>query len=42
MSVITSGCTQLEVTNPVQDMLLGIVIIIAVAVDQLRQRKLAN
>ncbi len=39
MSVITSGCTQLEVTNPVQDMLLGIVIIVAVAVDQLRQGK---
>ena len=42
MSVITSGCTQLEVSNPVQDMLLGIVIIIAVAVDQLRQGKLAQ
>lgn len=42
MSVITSGCTQLEVSNPVQDMLLGIVIIIAVGVDQLRQRKLAQ
>ena len=39
MSVITSGCTQLEVTNPVQDMLLGVVIIVAVAVDQLRQGK---
>lgn len=38
MSVITSGCTQLEVSNPVQDMILGIVIIVAVAVDQLRQR----
>lgn len=42
MSVITSGCTQLEVTNPVQDMLLGIVIIIAVAVDQFRQARLAQ
>jgi ribose/xylose/arabinose/galactoside ABC-type transport system permease subunit len=39
MSVITSGCTQLEVSNPVQDMLLGIVIIVAVAVDQLRHGK---
>jgi len=38
MSVITSGCTQLEVSNPVQDMLLGIVIIIAVTIDQLRTR----
>ena len=39
MSVITSGCTALGVTNPVQDMLLGIIIIIAVAVDQFRQQK---
>ena len=35
MSVITSGCTQIEVSNPVKDMILGIVIIIAVAVDRL-------
>jgi ribose/xylose/arabinose/galactoside ABC-type transport system permease subunit len=42
MSVITSGCTQLEVTNPVQDMILGIVIIVAVVVDQLRQPKTAG
>ena len=39
MSVITSGCTALGVTNPIQDMLLGIIIIIAVAVDQWRQGK---
>lgn len=37
MSVITSGCTALGVTNPIQDMLLGIIIIIAVALDQMRQ-----
>ena len=42
MSVITSGCTQLEVTNPVQDMLLGVVIIAAVAVDQMRQGKVGR
>ena len=42
MSVITSGCTQLEVSNPVQDMILGIVIIVAVAVDQLRQSKASS
>jgi ribose/xylose/arabinose/galactoside ABC-type transport system permease subunit len=42
MSVISSGCTQLEVTNPVQDMILGVVIIVAVAVDQLRQGKLVR
>jgi ribose/xylose/arabinose/galactoside ABC-type transport system permease subunit len=39
MSVITSGCTALGVTNPVQDMLLGVIIIIAVAVDQWRLSK---
>lgn len=39
MSVITSGCTALGVTNPIQDMLLGVIIIIAVAVDQMRQGK---
>jgi len=39
MSVITSGCTALGVSNPIQDMLLGIIIIIAVAVDQWRQTR---
>ncbi|WP_373653601.1 ABC transporter permease [Schlesneria sp. DSM 10557] len=39
MSAITSGCTALGVTNPIQDMLLGIIIIIAVALDQWRQPK---
>ncbi|MBS0201700.1 MAG: ABC transporter permease [Planctomycetes bacterium] len=39
MSVITSGCTALGLTNPIQDMILGIIIIVAVSVDQLRQRK---
>ena len=39
MSVITSGCTALGVTNPVQDMLLGVIIIIAVAIDQWRQAR---
>ena len=42
MSVITSGCTALGVTNPIQDMLLGIIIIVAVAVDQLRQGRQTN
>jgi ribose transport system permease protein len=40
MAVIESGCTQLGLTNPVQDVMLGIVIVTAVAVDQLRQRRL--
>lgn len=39
MTVITSGCTSLGVSNPVQDMLLGVIIIIAVAVDQMRHGK---
>ena len=39
MSVITSGCTALGVSNPIQDMLLGVIIIIAVAVDQWRQTR---
>ncbi|MDB5342983.1 MAG: transporter permease [Schlesneria sp.] len=42
MSVITSGCTALGLTNPIQDMILGIIIIAAVTVDQLRQRKTAS
>ena len=41
MSVITSGCTALGLTNPIQDMILGIIIVAAVTIDQLRQRKQA-
>jgi ribose transport system permease protein len=39
MSVIASGCTQLEVPNPVQDIILGAIIVGAVTVDQFRQRR---
>ena len=39
--VITSGCTALGLTNPIQDLILGIIIIAAVTLDQLRQRKQA-
>lgn len=42
MSVITSGCTALGLTNPIQDMILGVIIIAAVSVDQLRQRRVAG
>jgi ribose/xylose/arabinose/galactoside ABC-type transport system permease subunit len=42
MSVITSGCTALGLTNPVQDMILGVIIVVAVTVDQFRQRRLAT
>ncbi len=41
MAVITSGCTQLGLKNPVQDMILGAIIVAAVAIDQIRQRRLA-
>jgi len=39
MAVIGSGCTQLGVSNSVQDIIVGLVIIGAVAIDQLRQRR---
>ena len=40
--VIASGCTQLGLTNPWQDIILGVIIIAAVTLDQLRQRQLAS
>lgn len=40
MSVIASGCTQLGLRNPIQDVVLGIIIVAAVTLDQLRERKL--
>jgi ribose transport system permease protein len=42
MAVIDDGCTLLGLTNPVQDMILGIIIVTAVALDQFRQRRLAG
>jgi ribose/xylose/arabinose/galactoside ABC-type transport system permease subunit len=39
MAVIRSGCDQLEVPNPYQEIIIGVIIIAAVAVDQLRQRR---
>jgi ribose/xylose/arabinose/galactoside ABC-type transport system permease subunit len=39
MSVIASGCTQLGVPNPLQDVVLGVVIVAAVTLDQLRSRR---
>ncbi len=42
MAVITSGCTLLELKNPIQDVILGVIIIAAVCVDQFRQRKLVR
>jgi ribose transport system permease protein len=39
MGVIDSGCTQLGLSNPVQDIVLGVVIVAAVVVDQIRQSR---
>jgi len=37
MQAIASGCTILELDNPIQDILIGVIIITAVTIDQLRQ-----
>jgi len=37
MLTIASGCTALEIKNPVQDIIIGIIIIVAVTLDQIRQ-----
>jgi ribose/xylose/arabinose/galactoside ABC-type transport system permease subunit len=39
MQTIVSGSTQLGLSNPVQDIILGVIIVAAVTVDQLRQRR---
>jgi ribose/xylose/arabinose/galactoside ABC-type transport system permease subunit len=38
MAVIRSGCDQLEIPTPYQEILIGAIIIGAVALDRLRQR----
>jgi ribose/xylose/arabinose/galactoside ABC-type transport system permease subunit len=40
MGVIPSGCTLLGLSNPGQDIIIGGIIVAAVTVDQLRQRRL--
>jgi ribose/xylose/arabinose/galactoside ABC-type transport system permease subunit len=42
MAVIASGCTLLELRNPTQDIILGLIIVAAVTLDQFRQRRLAT
>ena len=42
MQTIASGCTQLGLSNPVQDIILGIIIVTAVTTDQIRQRRAAT
>lgn len=39
MGVISSGCDQLGVANATQDIMIGVIIISAVSIDQLRQRR---
>jgi ribose/xylose/arabinose/galactoside ABC-type transport system permease subunit len=39
MQTIASGCTQLGLRNPAQDIILGVIIVAAVTVDQFRQRR---
>jgi ribose transport system permease protein len=41
MAVIASGCTQLGLNNPIQDIILGVIIVVAVTLDQIRQRRMA-
>jgi ribose transport system permease protein len=39
MQTISSGCTALRQPNPIQEIIIGAIIIAAVTVDQLRQRR---
>jgi len=41
MQVIASGCTALRQPNPIQEIIIGCIIIAAVTVDQFRRRRLA-
>jgi ribose transport system permease protein len=41
MSVLANGCTLTGVPNYVQEILIGVIIIVAVALDRLRHRRLA-
>jgi ribose/xylose/arabinose/galactoside ABC-type transport system permease subunit len=42
MGTIASGCDQLEVRNPYQDIIIGLIIIIAVLFDQIREKRLSQ
>jgi ribose/xylose/arabinose/galactoside ABC-type transport system permease subunit len=41
MQVISSGCTALKYANSTQEIVIGAIIVAAVTVDQIRQRRLA-
>ena len=40
MMVIAGGCTHLGLKNPMQDIIIGAIIVAAVTLDQIRQRRL--
>jgi ribose/xylose/arabinose/galactoside ABC-type transport system permease subunit len=40
MQVISSGCTALKQPNPIQEIIIGAIIVAAVTVDQFRQRRM--
>jgi ribose/xylose/arabinose/galactoside ABC-type transport system permease subunit len=40
MQTIVSGCTQLGLKNPAQDIILGVAIVAAVTIDQIRQQRI--
>lgn len=42
MTVIASGCDLLEVRNPYQNVIVGVIIVAAVLLDQLRERRLSS
>jgi len=42
MGVIASGCTLLDLSNPIQDVLLGVIIVAAVGLDLIRHRRVAQ
>lgn len=42
MAVIASGCNAVGLSNPSQDIILGVIIVGAVTIDQLRQRRMAS
>jgi ribose transport system permease protein len=39
MSVIASGCTMIELRNPIQDMIIGVILIATVLLDHLRRAR---
>jgi ribose transport system permease protein len=40
MQVLASGCTILGLPNPYQDIIVGVIVVVAVILDQVRQRRL--